>query len=112
MHKNDGGMSFKNLPTFNLAMLGKQGWRLMKNSNLLVARLYKANDITLIPQIDGDFPLVDLRVSGCMLHDRKEWNLPFLQSIFDHQVVEHIMNSPLYPSVTEDRLIWKKRKSW
>jgi hypothetical protein len=43
-----------------------------------------------------------------MLHDRKEWNLPFLQSIFDHQVVEHIVNTPLYPSVTEDRLIWKK----
>ena len=25
MHKNDGAMSFKNLPTFNLDMLGKQG---------------------------------------------------------------------------------------
>jgi len=43
-----------------------------------------------------------------MLHDRKEWNLPFLQSIFDHHVVEHIAKTPLYPSVTEDRLIWKK----
>jgi hypothetical protein len=25
MHKNDGGMGFKSLPVFNIAMLGKQG---------------------------------------------------------------------------------------
>jgi len=42
MHKNDGGMSFKNLPTFNLAMLGKQGWRLKTNPDSFVTRLYKA----------------------------------------------------------------------
>jgi len=141
MHKNDGGMSFKNLPTFNLAMLGKQGWRFMTNPNSLVAWLYKeiyyprcnffqstlghkpsfvwrsmcnykfilkagsrlrigdgedisvwynkwiANDVTLISQVDGDFSLVDLRVSDCMLLDRKEWNLTFLLSIFDQHVV-------------------------
>ena len=37
------------------------------------------NDGTLIPQVDGDFPLASLRVSDSMLHDRKECNLPFLQ---------------------------------
>jgi len=42
MHKNDGGMSFKSLPTFNLAMLDKQGRRLMTNHGSLVSRLYKA----------------------------------------------------------------------
>jgi len=35
-------MSFKNLPTFNLVMLGKQGWRLTTNPDSLLARLYKA----------------------------------------------------------------------
>jgi hypothetical protein len=25
MHKNDGGMGFKSLPVFNIAMLGEQG---------------------------------------------------------------------------------------
>lgn len=42
MHKNDGGMSFKSLGTFNLAMLGKQGWRIMTNPDTLIARIYKA----------------------------------------------------------------------
>jgi len=41
-HKIDGRMSFKSLPVFNLAMLGKQGWRIMTNPNTLIARIYKA----------------------------------------------------------------------
>lgn len=35
-------MGFKNLGTFNLAMLGKQGWRIMTNPESLIARIYKA----------------------------------------------------------------------
>jgi len=37
-HKRYGGMSFKSLTTFNLAMLGKQGWRIMTNPYTLIAR--------------------------------------------------------------------------
>ena len=40
--KLKGGMGFKNLQAFNLAMLAKQGWRLLENPNSLVARMYKA----------------------------------------------------------------------
>jgi len=35
-------MSFKSLGTFNLAMLEKQGWRIMTNPDTLIARIYKA----------------------------------------------------------------------
>ena len=37
-----GGLGFRNLQAFNLAMLAKQGWRLVMNPNSLVARIYKA----------------------------------------------------------------------
>ena len=40
--KMNGGMGFKNLQAFNLAMLAKQGWRLISNPNSLVAQIYKA----------------------------------------------------------------------
>ena len=35
-------MSFKDLEAFNVAMLGKQGWKLQTDSNRLVLRIFKA----------------------------------------------------------------------
>ncbi|XP_062005870.1 uncharacterized protein LOC133723052 [Rosa rugosa] len=35
-------MGFKNIYAYNLAMLAKQGWRIVTNPNSLIAKLYKA----------------------------------------------------------------------
>jgi hypothetical protein len=40
--KSQGGMGFRDLHAFNLAMIAKQGWNMMTKPNSLVARLYKA----------------------------------------------------------------------
>ncbi|CAJ2652404.1 unnamed protein product [Trifolium pratense] len=42
VHKNKGGMGFKDLTAFNIAMLGKQGWKFQSSPNSLVSRLFKA----------------------------------------------------------------------
>ena len=42
VNKAVGGMSFRRIHEFNVAMLGKQGWRLLTDSSSLVARIYKA----------------------------------------------------------------------
>lgn len=40
--KKDGGLDYKDLHTFNMAMLAKQGWRLLQNPDSLCGRVLKA----------------------------------------------------------------------
>lgn len=40
--KQDGGLGFRNLQTFNDALLGKQCWRIINNEGSLMARTLKA----------------------------------------------------------------------
>ena len=40
--KLEGGIGFRDLYAFNLAMLAKQGWRMLENPTSLMALMYKA----------------------------------------------------------------------
>lgn len=40
--KCKGGMGFRNLHSFNLAILVKQGWRILKDDQSLLHKIYKA----------------------------------------------------------------------
>ena len=40
--KVDGEMGFRDLKAFNLALLAKQGWQILKNLDSLVYKVFKA----------------------------------------------------------------------
>ncbi|XP_016168299.1 uncharacterized protein LOC107610812 [Arachis ipaensis] len=40
--KSQRGLNFKDLKAFNLAMLAKQGWRLLTKTNFLIFRVYRS----------------------------------------------------------------------
>lgn len=40
--KHKGGLGFRSLYDFNIALVGKQCWKFIKEPQSLVARLYKA----------------------------------------------------------------------
>jgi hypothetical protein len=42
MRKEFGGMGFRHLYDFNLAMLGKQGWHLLTDQDTILSKVFKA----------------------------------------------------------------------
>ncbi|XP_074347377.1 uncharacterized protein LOC141686227 [Apium graveolens] len=82
-HKSSGGMGFRDFRDFNIAMLGKQGWRFASNPGSLVTRVYKA----------------------------REWDLDIRKDIFNVRDQEAILNTVLNDNGEEDVLYWKHEVS-
>jgi hypothetical protein len=54
VHKTKGGMGFRDLTAFNLAMLGKQGWKFQTQPECLVTKLFKARYFPRNEYIDAE----------------------------------------------------------
>lgn len=72
--KENGGMGFRNLESFNKALLMKQAWRLVTSPDILLSRIFKARYFphgTFFTAETGDRPSMTWRgilsVRGCLL---------------------------------------------
>ena len=54
--KADGGMGFRNLKFFNLALLAKQAWRIIHHPNSLIGRIFKAKYFPRCTFMEADIP--------------------------------------------------------
>ncbi|KAL8116353.1 hypothetical protein AgCh_022742 [Apium graveolens] len=53
-HKSTGGLGFRDFHDFNLALLGKQGWRFISRPKTLVSRVYKARYFSKVHFLDAE----------------------------------------------------------
>ncbi|KAK2388665.1 Ribonuclease H superfamily protein [Trifolium repens] len=155
-----GGMGFRDLHSFNLAMIAKQGWNIMTKPNTLVAKIYKAryfpNSSLFEAQLGhnpsyawrGIWKARHILINGCrwiignganikvmsdpwlregdgawvkspqkqgahsinvidlMLPNEKKWDKEKIESLFFPDVVNQILDIPLFDMVEEDKLVW------
>ncbi|XP_019183730.1 PREDICTED: uncharacterized protein LOC109178648 [Ipomoea nil] len=119
--KKYGGLGFKDLRAFNLAMLGKQAWRMLTKPDSLVARVYKARYFPKGSFFDaqvGNNPsfcsrsimasksiicggLQGAKVAGLIDQQTGVWDPSILTDLFQPNDVAEIMKIPISPEYND-----------
>ncbi|XP_058762257.1 uncharacterized protein LOC131635640 [Vicia villosa] len=133
--KKEGGLGFRDLKAFNMAMVAKQGWNLISKPQTLVSRIYKAMYYPRTSFLDANigynpsfvwrslWKARDVLMLGCRwsigdgsqimvmsdpwIRGRREGCIIGPQK----QACEDILRVPLLKEVVRDRLIWKEEQN-
>ncbi|TYI16890.1 hypothetical protein ES332_A08G286100v1 [Gossypium tomentosum] len=117
--KAKGGLGFKDLKKFILALLAKQGWKIITQPHSLFVRVMKEK---YFPK--GEFMSVglcsypsytwcsiwDIRytvVSDLINRDTTTWKQDSIRSLFGEEQLKNILSIPLVCSRPQDELIWR-----
>ncbi|GAU32980.1 hypothetical protein TSUD_358470 [Trifolium subterraneum] len=124
--KAKGGLGFRKLEAFNMAMVAKQAWNIIQNPESLAAKLIKARYFphsSLLEASLGYNPSYAWRsiwkAKQILLHGCR-WRIgsgdrvcvmydPWLRG--KGPVVEEIIATPLISSVKEDKVIWEEERN-
>ncbi|KAK4438731.1 putative mitochondrial protein [Sesamum alatum] len=104
--KSVGGVGFRNLSTFNDALLAKKAWRLIQNPNSLVSRVFEAK---YFPRTEffhaklGSRPSLSWR---SIFDANGRWIESNVRATFHPSDADEILCIPLGNGDHEDTLIW------
>ncbi|XP_074323135.1 uncharacterized protein LOC141660074 [Apium graveolens] len=109
--KSEGGMGFRSVHEFNVALLGKQVWRLLVHPDKLVSRIFKAryyptgsilsanlgsNPSYIWRSVLAAHHLVKQGVSCRVGSGTKQWDVDLVRDIFDDRDSNLILSIPLW----------------
>ncbi|KAF5443558.1 hypothetical protein F2P56_036105, partial [Juglans regia] len=125
-----GGMGFKSLHNFNMALLAKQGWRLLQNEGSLLHRLYKAKyfpNSTFFEAklgVNPSYAWKGICVAKTWLSEGCRWRVGSGESVFiwkdswvpGYKLLRRCIETEGLPAsqeeATVDRLICPETRSW
>jgi len=92
----------------------KQGarWRIGSGVNIPFLGAHWLNDGLSLSTTNPIFePLMQVKLSEFIDQELKILKAPLIHNLFDAHTAQLILNTPLEPLVTEDKMIWKEEKS-
>ncbi|KAL8114291.1 hypothetical protein AgCh_021226 [Apium graveolens] len=120
MSKGKGGLGFRSLYGFNVALLGKQVWRCMSCPNLLVSRVLKAryfSDSSLLHAVKGNNSSTvwgEYGRSECVkslfIPGTKIWDERKVKQLFMMVDAKAILATRVPQHEVEDRIVWSSSK--
>ncbi|PNY13385.1 ribonuclease H [Trifolium pratense] len=117
-------MGFRDFHAFNMAMVAKQGWRIVQNPDFLVAKVLKARwvvgdgsrvRVMEDPWLRGSVgrwisapqreEVYGMYVNNLMEEGVRRWDRNKLEELFSSEEANKIMSMPLFESIQEDKVV-------
>ena len=117
--KDAGGMGFRDLKAFNLALLAKQGWRLLQNTNSLFHHVFQAKYFASRSFLEAQlskrpsFAWQSIMVAKSMVEDGirwsigngdkvRIWNDKWIPNPETYKII-----TPINPLMYNEKVVWK-----